>query len=332
MRVCLASGVILLLFVGCRAPDADETYRFTRFSMGTVVDYTVVASNGGVARAAVTAAHNEMERVSQLLWEDDTLSAVYGINEAVDSLAIPREALDFLTRAQRIARETAGAFDPTIKPVSDLYDFKAAEPLPPTASAIKERLKSVGYENFRVGVDGYLVKDTASLAVAVGGIAKGYAVDRAVAVLTESGVEAGIVNAGGDLYCFGSREGNRWRIGVRDPDIAEDVVIVLNLQDIAAATSGDYQQYFEHNGIRYHHILDPARGTPARGLRTATVVANTAERADALATALFVLGAKAGLAMIDDMPDAEALVVDSAGVMQHSAGMLEYIDDPLPVL
>jgi len=317
-----------LLFVGCRATDADETYRFTRFSMGTVVDYTVVASNGAVARAAVTAAHDEMERVSHLLWEDDTLSVVYGINEAVDSMAIPREALEFLTRAQRIARETGGAFDPTIKPVSDLYDFEAAEPLPPTASAITERLRSVGYERYRVGVDGYVAKDTATLAVAVGGIAKGYAVDRAVAILTESGVEAGIVNAGGDLYSFGSRAGNRWRIGVRDPDDADDVVVVLNLQDIAAATSGDYQQFFEHNGIRYHHILDPARGTPARGLRTVTVVASTTESADALATALFVLGAEAGLAMIDDMPDMEALVVDSAGVMHHSTGMPEYFDEP----
>lgn len=297
--------------------------------MGTVVDYTVVAVDRNTARDAVARAHDEMERVSRLLWEKDTLSVIFAFNLVRDGVEAPPEVAGFLERARSLASETGGAFDPTVKPVLDLYGFDRDAPRPPDQRAIDSSMRLVGYDRFRINDTGSVTKDVAGLTLTVGGVAKGYAVDRAVAALQRSGIRDAIVNAGGDLYCLGSRGGEPWRVGVRDPDDASAVAAVLQIRAAAVATSGDYQQYYDHSGIRYHHILSPFDGTPARGLRSATVVAASAERADALATALFVLGRSDGLKLVDSLPDAEGLVIDSAGTMHRTDGMARYIaDDP----
>jgi thiamine biosynthesis lipoprotein len=133
------------------------------------------------------------------------------------------------------------------------------------------------------------------------------------------------VNAGGDLYCLGDRTDGPWRVGIRDPDRGDEIVVVLNVADAAVATSGDYQRYFEYDGIRYHHILDPQTGRPARRARSATVIAPTAERADALATAAFVAGPDAGIQLLDGLENAEGMIIDLAGDLHTSARFGEYV-------
>ncbi len=323
-RYALAAILIVLFSAGCRDPGSSE-YRFTRFSMGTVVEYTIIASDEASARAAVRRAHNEMERVSRLLWEGDSLSVLSAFNRVEDRLDVPTEVGDFLKRIHELATLTGGAFDPTVKPVISLYDFDSPDPRPPDDDALAAALALVGIDGLHLDPDGYASKDRPALALAAGAVAKGYAVDRAVAALSDAGIDHAIVNAGGDLYCLGSRDGKPWRVGVRHPDDPAEVVVVFRVTDAAVATSGDYQQFFEHAGTRYHHIVDPVTGRPARGVRSATVVAATAERADALATALFVRGAAEGLDMIASVAEAEGLVIDSSGLIQSTPGMDEYL-------
>jgi len=290
-----------------------EHYTFTRFAMDTAVEYTVAAPSHSKALAATDAAHAEMERVEKLLWEGNPASEIYGLNQAVSAAELSPETRELLDRWMTYSMRTGGAFDVTVKPILDLYGFGGGTHRVPGGAEIRLALAHVGIAGLRPAAGG-VTKAEASIQVAVGGVAKGYAIDRAVQVLREHGIESAIVNAGGDLYCLGTNAERPWLVGIRDPDDPDGVIAIVEVSDAAVATSGDYERFFESEGVRYHHIINPRTGLPARHLRSATVVAPTAEEADAFATAVFVLGADRGL----DTADRErlhALVVDTAGVI-----------------
>jgi FAD:protein FMN transferase len=304
--LCLA-----VLLASC-GEEEERAFTFTRFAMDTVVEYTIVAESREVARDAMLAAHAEVERVAALLWEQESASQIYLLNHSSGPLALDPEVYGFLVRARDFTHATGGAFDVTIKPVLELYDFTAESSGPPADAHLATRLADVGIDRLRFGPS-YTVGRQGSARVAVGGVAKGYAVDRAVEVLRGMGIENALVNAGGDLYAMGLREGRPWRVGVRHPDDPEHLVEVIEVSNAAVATSGDYQRYLVHDGVRYHHLLDPSTGRPARHVRSATVVAATAEEADALSTGLFVAGDEAGFAFLSQVPSAWGLVIRHDG-------------------
>jgi thiamine biosynthesis lipoprotein len=322
---CASAGSLALaamlacVAAACAGPEEAGSYHYTRFSMETVVEYTLVAPSREAAQAAMTRAHAEMERVAALLWEEDARSQIYAVNHAGGRIAVGPEAARFLQRAKEYAAVTGGAFDVTIKPVLDLYDFEAASPVPPSDAALAAQLPRVGMEHLRLAPPAY-VERTHDARVAVGGVAKGYAVDRAVQVLRDYGITQALVNAGGDLYCLGTRRGRPWAVGIRHPDDPAALIDTLYVSDRAVATSGDYQRYFMYGGQRYHHLLDPRDGRPARRSRSATVVAGTTEEADALATAVFVAGPEAGIALLERLPGVEGMVVGADGTMTASSG------------
>ncbi len=293
--------------------------------MGTVVEYTVVTSSEDTARRAVDAAEAEIARMTRLLWEGDTLSATYRLNSARDTVTIDPEAAAFIIRSRTYYDGSGGAFDPTIKPVFDLYDFSENSAGPPSDDRIRERLTRVGFEKLTVSPDGAVSKVRPDVEIGVGGVAKGLAVDLAIEAIRKTGIESAIVNAGGDLRCVGTNLGAPWRVGIQDPDDPGSILAVLAVSDAAVATSGDYQRYVVRDGVRYHHILDPRTGRPARHSRSATVVAQTAEQADAFATALFVLGPSDGIAMLDRMDGTEGMVVDLDGGVHYSAGFRKFL-------
>lgn len=313
----------------CSQQPAPEARTFTRFSMGTVVEYTLVASSNEMARRAVDAAEAEIARMSSLLWEGDTLSAIYRLNTARDTVTIEQEAAAFLIRSRAYYDASAGAFDPTIKPVFDLYDFSEESTGPPADDDIDERLGRVGLDGLEVTAGGAVKKARPDVEIGVGGVAKGLAVDLAIEAIRQMGIESAIVNAGGDLRCIGTNMGTAWRVGIQDPDDPSMMAAVLALSDAAVATSGDYQQYIVHDGVRYHHILDPRTGRPVHLSRSATVVAPTAEQADALATALFVLGPLDGIAMIDRIGGVEGMVIDPKSEVHYSAGFRRFLSEAM---
>jgi FAD:protein FMN transferase len=305
------AGLFLAASVAsCDGRAGDEAYSFTRFAMDTVVEYTIIAPDHRTAREAMIRAHEEIERVENLLWEDNEESSIYQLNRT--GRVFDYEVAAFLRRSLQYSAATSGAFDVTVGPLVSLYGFTSESPRLPTDRELEVAGERVGYMHVTIH-DADEVQLLDGMNVSVGGVAKGYAVDRAVAVLRKRGITSALVNAGGDMYALGNIKGRPWRIGIRDPDDPNEIIEVLHVSDAAVATSGDYQRYFERDGTRYHHILDPSSGRPARHLRSSTVVAPTAEEADALATALFVTG-RSGLGLFRDvykalivMPDGEVI-------------------------
>lgn len=328
--------LLIFLLIGCSA--GVQPFHFTRFAMDTVIDYTIVASNKKIARNEMLAAQQEIERVEHLLGEDDTLSEIYRFNHSPRGIETSREVYQFVRRALGFywkevdldLGSSNGSFDITIKPVLDLFHFNADRPIPPSEAAVKQRLQYVGANRVILSGDEpsgeyRLEKPDSNIALAVGGVAKGYAVDRAIGILKAAGVRQAIINAGGDLYCLGSKNGLSWRVGVQDPVKTDEIVRVLKLTDTAVATSGNYQRYFIYQGRRYHHILDPATGWPADHAQSATVIAPTTEQADAWATILFVRSAPDGIDLLNKIPDLYGMVIDTGGKIHYSDGFQQFL-------
>jgi thiamine biosynthesis lipoprotein len=173
-----------------------------------------------------------------------------------------------------------------------------------------------------------LHKASPQLQLDLGGIAKGYAVDRAVAILKQHGVANAAVNAGGDMYLLGQRPERPWRIGIQHPREEKGVLETVQISNRAVVTSGDYERFFEKDGVRYHHIFDPQTGIPARECQSVTIITDSVALGDALATAVFVLGPKAGLTLLEQFPQAEGLVIAADGSRHVSPNWATYLVVP----
>ncbi|MDA1263886.1 MAG: FAD:protein FMN transferase [Planctomycetota bacterium] len=304
------------------AERSASYHRIRKFgAMGTEV---VLEAEGPVPERlerALLAAEVELRRVEDVMttWRDSPLMRL-NASSGRGPVPVSEELARMIQRALDVAELTGGAFDPTYKGAGDLWDFKAEHPRVPSAEELEAALTRVGWARVHVDLPASTVDLPAGMAIGLGGIAKGYGVDRAMDVLREHGVEHGIVNAGGDLKALGQREGRPWRIAIQHPRDREALLAAIPVSNTALVTSGDYERFFELDGVRYHHILDPRTGAPARGCMTATVVAPDAALADALATALCVEG-PSGLRWIEALPRLEALVVDMDGKVHVTAGL-----------
>jgi len=257
-------------------------------------------------------------------------SAVRKVNEAAGQgeVSVPASLIAVLDCAAKVSELSGGAFDVTIGAVHHLWDFTSGnEAKPPDAEAIKQNLQYVDYRRVEFSATSGTVRlPLKGMRLDLGGIAKGYAVDVASRVLSDAGVHNFIVNAGGDMFVSGRRpDGKKWRIGVRHPRQPGELVCTLLVSDLAVVTSGDYERFFEYEGKRYHHILDPATGYPAGACQSVTVVAKDAMVGQALAKVVFVMGPSRGLQLVDRLEGVEALVVDADGKDWHSYGFGEFL-------
>lgn len=298
--------------------------------MDTVIDYSIVAPSRESAKEAMLKAQQEIERVSGKFWELDSSSEVYRFNQSQKGIDADKETYNFFRRAKQISEETGYAFDITINPVLELYDFKSDSAVPPSSEAIQDVLPYTGMSKITLtgsstNTTHFIGKSVPEVSVAVGGIAKGYAVDRAIDILQKNGITHALINAGGDLYCLGNKGKKSWVVGIQNPRDLNNVSAVLNLENSAIATSGDYQRYFIYKDKRYHHILNPRTGRPARLSWSASVIAPTTETADAWATALFVLGPEKGISRANRTPEIEAAIIDTTGQMHYSSGFRKYL-------
>lgn len=305
-----AAGAALLL--GGRAASLDET----RVLMDAFVTVRVRADDARAARGAIDAAFDELERVARALdWFDSTSAAGRPLGALAEAgSADEAEIARVLEVALDVARASDGAFDPTIRPLTALWGFEGEPRVPPAESLAAARAR-VGHARVRVE-GGRVIAEDPGLLLDLGGVAKGYAVDRAVETLRASpGVRGALVAAGGDIRAFGRgpRRG-AWTVGLAHPRAPDAVAARFPLADGAISTSGDDQRAFERDGVRYHHILDPKTGMPARASVSATVFAPTGTEADALATAAFVLGPEAGKRLLAERPGREAIwIVEREG-------------------
>jgi thiamine biosynthesis lipoprotein len=230
------------------------------------------------------------------------------------------ELFQLIRRSLDISVLTRGAFDITYESVGQHYDFRNRRR--PDDATVAEERKLIDWKFVELDQAGGTVSfRERGVRINLGGIAKGYVVERGIDILRMNGVEHGIVTAGGDSRLLGDRRGQPWMVGIRDPRKDGQVAISVPLEDEAISTSGDYERYFEEDGVRYHHILQPSTGVPASGVHSATVFGPDAVFTDALSTSVFVMGIDKGLRLIATLPDYESIVIDADGQIYYSDGL-----------
>lgn len=325
LRITAVAGVSVAfgggLGVGILRQAGLRRFSETRFRIGTVVTITVVHPEQEAARQMVAASFSEIERLESKLSRHRADTPVARLNATARLDNPPPALLTVLDCADRYARMTDGAFDVTIAPLLSLYERSFVDlGRAPVDEEVEAALELVDYRALHV-TDRSIDFDDPRMSLTLDGIAKGFIVDRTVGVLVAHGSERVMVNAGGDMATGGSRsEADPWTIGIQDPHDDSDYVGLIRLGGECIATSGDYLSSFTEDR-RLHHIIDPRTGrSPARA-SSVSVVASTAMDADAISTAVMVLGPEAGLAMLEQLPDAEGVVVTKDGQRFRSSGM-----------
>ncbi|MEN8242393.1 MAG: FAD:protein FMN transferase [Chloroflexota bacterium] len=309
IKITAVAGGVLLggkLLLGL-ADDSRVTVRETRALMGTIINLAVIAENKPAGEHAVAAAFIELERLVSIFTHRTPDSPVTILNAAGKLASPPKELVALLAQAVAISEITNGAFDVTIKPLVDLY--QQSQPKLPPEHKVQEALGFVGYKKLNVSAE-QIIFSQEGMAITLDGIAKGAIVDAGVAELKKLGYPNVFVEAGGDLVASGLKEtGTPWNVGVQSPRQEQaGLVASFKVSDRAVATSGDYMQYYSPD-LTHHHILDSQTGYSPLEVASATVVAPTCLQADALATAVTVLGISAGLEKINRLPNADALLV-----------------------
>ncbi len=315
--------VILLAMTWWRLQPAEGEFRRSKLMMGTVVEIVAGGQDTDKLESAVEAAFTEIARLDKLLSRHHQKSDVTRLSKSDNGSTVAMETVEVIALGLDVAQRSGGAFDLTLGKLKVLWGFNEETPTVPDQDALSAALIGIGPT--ALSLDGQQVNKRApQLQVDLGGIAKGYAVDRAIAVLKEHGVTSAAVNAGGDMYLLGQRPERFWRIGIQHPRQKETVLETVQVRDQAVVTSGDYERFFEEDGIRYHHIFDPQNGLPARSCQSVTIIADSVALADALATAVFVLGPEAGLLLLTQYPQAEGLIVAADGNLHTSPGWARY--------
>ena len=292
-RILLGLLVLLLLLLGCRAETAHSA---AGIACDTVVTITAYASQETVDGTLLVCADYEA-----LLSKTVAGSDIWNLNHAEGApVEVHPETAALLRLAVDIGEASGGAFDVTIASVSDLWDFTADEPAVPDPETLRSAVSCVDYRN--IVIEGNTVTLRNDARIDLGGIAKGYIADRVAAYLREHGVTSACINMGGNVVTIGKKpDGSEWTVGIRDPNgTPEQSAEVLKLGSAAVVTSGNYERFFEIDGVRYHHILDPKTGMPvSNGLASVTIIGERSDLCDALSTACFVLGEEESKALLD---------------------------------
>jgi len=296
-------------------PDTTQVFKQQAKLMGNHFELSAVTSDESVANNFINAGIAEIKRIEQLLstYRDDSETNLINKNAGIAPVQVSRETFDLVERAQRISAVTQGAFDLTYGSVDKkLWNFDTqAVSLPDKKTALK-MVRLINYKN--------IVLDSTACAVFLrqkgmrigfGGIGKGYAADRAKLVMKSMGCTSGVVNASGDLNAWGYQPGNKpWTIGIVNPNSTNTAFSYMNITDLAVATSGNYEKFIMVDGKKYSHTINPRTGLPVTGIKSVTIIAPHAEIADAMATPVTIMGIEAGLCMINQMNNIEAVLID----------------------
>jgi thiamine biosynthesis lipoprotein len=325
------------------ATTANHKVTRTGQVMGTNVQITFWTANDEAADAAFTAAMDELARIDKLMttWTPD--SEVSQINTAAGektAVKVSDETFTVIARAIEISKKSKGLFDITVGAFKGLWKFdEDMDGTLPDPKDVAERLKLVNYKDVVLDKKKKTVRlKKKGMSITLGGIAKGYAVDRAVDVLKKAGFTSFIVQVGGDLYVAGKKDTRPWIVGIRDPRSPkrDDMFASAAVEDHSFSTSGDYERGFVKDGKRYHHILDPRTGFPADKTRSVTVMAKDAFTADAWSKVLFIEGADQAMKeIVERLPDFEAVFVDANNQVHSSSGLtpgkqLDVLKQPTP--
>ena len=316
----------VFLITGC-SPRAIR-YEETKFLMGTEVNIIVVGNNRAVIRLAAQAGFREISRIEDIMSTYKPASELCSLNKAGEQ-EVSRELLYVIDEARYTSELSNGAFDITCKPLIDLWHNARETKEFPDTQNILNALSLVGYRNILIK-NNNVKFDKAGMKIDLGGLAKGYAVDMAVDLIKNYDIKGALIDAGGDIRAIGKREdGKLWEIGIKHPRERNRIIRLINLENSAVATSGDYERFFMLNGKKYSHIIDPRTGYPVDNqIVSVSVLSKDCLTCDSLATALTVLGEKRGIELIEKLKGIEVLIItikDGNLNLIKSSGMMQFI-------
>jgi len=299
--------------------------------MGTAIRVELWGDDAAAAAVAIDEVIDEMHRIDARMspFKESSLLSRINRDAARSPVEVDAELFDLVERSIAFSELSGGVFDITYASVGHLYDYRKR--IRPNESQLAAARERIGYR--------HLVLDRAARTIGfaregvridLGGFAKGHAVDNGAFILARHGVRHGFVSAGGDSRMLGDRCGRPWTVGIRDPRREGEVVALLPLEDVAVSTSGDYERYFDDGDERVHHLIDPRTGRSPHVVHSVTVIAPDGLTSEALSKTVFVLGVEKGLRIVESLPGVDAVVVDAAGVLHYSAGLLAGSDGARP--
>ena len=310
-----------VVIYGIKKYRDNQVQEQTRFVMST---YCTIQIPG--TKEVIPFIKKAFERIEEIDKKFNVLnpeSPLFSFNQE-NGVCTDKEIGDLVKYAAQISKDSEGSFDITVYPLMKLWGFYSGKHSVPEKEKIDELLTIVGYENVVIR-ENTLVKTERNAAIDLGGIAKGYALKEAVNLLQKEGIRSALIDAGGDIYALGTFRGKPWKVGIRKPR-EEGIFGVLEVSDYSVVTSGDYERFFEKDGVVYHHILNPKTGFPARSMISATVICKDPVRADAWSTALFVMEPDQALNTIEEIADLEAVLITAKGEVLCSSGLKDNLE------
>jgi len=314
--------VCLFLLLATQTPAQAEWYQQQRDIMGTRVSVELWHAEKSVAADCSQRLFAEMDRIDALMssYLDSSELSYINNNAAIEAVEISDELALLVERSLYFSEISEGAFDITYASIGYAYDYRKRQQ--PNDQSIAQKLPAIDYHHIEL-TDNKIRFNNNAVRIDLGGIAKGYAVDRAADIIRQCGISKAMVSAGGDSRILGDRVGRPWIIGIQHPRDPDAIVLRLPLSDSAISTSGDYERFFIENGNRIHHIINPSTGRSAAASWSATVTGSDAMTTDALSTTIFILGAVKGLALIESLEGIDAIIIDSDGKLHYSSGFQE---------
>jgi len=306
------------------APSAGAAGWFAREEaiMGTAIRVELWSDSRAQAEAAMAAVMAEMHRIDRTMSPHKPASELSRINQraARAPVVLSEEMFRLVERALQFSQLSSGAFDISYAAVGQLYDYRRG--IRPSDADIARARQAVGYQHLQLDPRTRSLRFARpGMCIDLGGFAKGHAVDNAAALLARRGIRHAIVSAGGDSRVIGDRRGQPWTVAIRHPRRADEVVAVLPLVDTSISTSGDYERFFERDGVRCHHLIDPRSGQSPSSVHSVTILADDGLSSEALSKCVFVLGVHEGLRLIEAQAGVDAVVVDAAGGLHFSSGL-----------
>ena len=327
VRFLCAIGAVLL---SIPAASYAEWYEKNAAVMGTSIHVELWIEEKGVEEAGIEEKADqlmewvieEMHRIDRLMspYKPDSELARINSQAAIRPVSVSPELFQLIQMSLGHGLRSQGQFDITYASIGYRYDYRRS--IKPDDKIIQSALPAINFRTIKLDASNQTVSfEHPNTRIDLGGIAKGHAVDKAVDYLISQGVKHGIVTAGGDSRIIGDHRGRPWMLGVKSPR-GEGQAVVLPVESLALSTSGDYERYFEADGKRYHHIIDPSNGKSANGVQSVTIMGPTATQTDALSTTVFVMGVKTGLEYIERQPEYSAIIIDDRGRMFYSSDLV----------
>ena len=318
----LKTITLLLAILFVSESFAQQVYQRKLILMGSRFDITVVENDSAKANEYIDMAIGEISRIEKLIssWDKNSETSLVNNNAGIKEVKVGDDLFNLVQTSLIVSEITDGAFDISYASMDRIWKFDGSMKTMPSNAEIKKSVARVGYENIIVDeLKQTIFLKNKGMKIGFGGVGKGYAADKAKQLLISKGVKAGIINASGDMNTWGTQpNGDQWNVAITNPMNKNVAFALLPISNSAVVTSGNYEKFVNFNGKRYSHIINPKTGYPASGIISVSVFAESAQLADALATAIFIMGTDVGLDRINQLPNIECIIIDDKGNIHNS--------------